>query len=166
MSDGSAVSFRDAISEWGAVAHDVLLETASRYNDFVTYKELAEKVQEISGIRTKSQMRNWIGKVLAVVVEECARRDEPPLTSLCVTQNQTVGDGYRFVLETAGEPIPDDLDHHAAEARLKCYRAYSTDLPSNLNLSRGSRAGLSGFGLDTETVDPVCIHGRLPDTVG
>ncbi|TWH16640.1 hypothetical protein L618_002200000500 [Rhodococcus rhodochrous J45] len=131
VSDGSAVSFRDAISEWGAVAHDVLLETASRYNDFVTYKELAEKVQEISGIRTKSQMRNWIGKVLAVVVEECARRGEPPLTSLCVTQNQTVGDGYRFVLETAGESIPDDLDHHAAEARLKCYRAYSTDLPSN-----------------------------------
>ncbi|TCN53574.1 hypothetical protein EV641_106220 [Rhodococcus sp. SMB37] len=39
-------------------------------------------------------------------------------------------------------------------------------LCSNLNLSRGSRAGLSGFGLDTETVDPVCIHGRLPDTVG
>ncbi|WKK14868.1 hypothetical protein QYN14_26570 (plasmid) [Rhodococcus ruber] len=38
--------------------------------------------------------------------------------------------------------------------------------PPNLNLSRGSRAGLSGFGLDTETVDPVCIHGRLPDTVG
>lgn len=36
----------------------------------------------------------------------------------------------------------------------------------NLNLSRGSRAGLSGFGLDTETVDPVCVHGRLPDTVG
>lgn len=131
VSDGSAVSFRDAIAEWGTVAHDVLLETATRYNDFVTYKELAEKVQEISGIRTKSQMRNWIGKVLAVVVEECARRDEPPLTSLCVTQNQTVGDGYRFVLETAGEPIPDDLDHHAAEARLKCYRAYSTDLPSN-----------------------------------
>ncbi|UZF48257.1 hypothetical protein [Rhodococcus rhodochrous] len=30
------------------------------------------------------------------------------------------------------------------------------NVPS-LNLSRGSRAGLSGFGLDTETVDPVCI---------
>jgi len=131
VSDGSAVLFRDAIAEWGRVAHDVLLDTATRYNDFVTYKELSEKVQEVSGIRTKSQMRNWIGKVLAVVVEECARRGEPPLTSLCVTQNQTVGDGYRFVLETAGEPIPDDLDHHAAEARLRCYRAYSTDLPSN-----------------------------------
>lgn len=131
VSDGSAVSFRDAIAEWGRVAHDVLLETATRYNDFVTYKDLAEKVQEVSGIRTKSQMRNWIGKVLAVVVEECARGGEPPLTSLCVTQSQTVGDGYRFVLETAGEPIPDDLDRHAAESRLRCYRAFSTDLPSN-----------------------------------
>lgn len=131
VADGSAVPFRDAIAEWGTIAHDVLMETATRYNDFVTYMELAERVQEISGIRTKSQMRNWIGKVLAVVVEECARRGEPPLTSLCVTQNQTVGDGYRFVLETAGEPIPDDLDRHAAEARLRCYRAYSTDLPSN-----------------------------------
>ncbi len=131
VSDGSAVAFRDAIAEWGTVAHDVLLDTAARYNDFVTYKELSEQVQEVSGIRTKSQMRNWIGKVLAVVVEECARRGEPPLTSLCVTQNQTVGDGYRFVLETAGEPIPNDLDHHAAEARLRCYRAFGTDLPSN-----------------------------------
>ena len=131
VSDGSAVSFRDAIAEWGRVAHDVLVETATRYNDFVTYKELAENVQEVSGIRTKSQMRNWIGRVLGVVVEECARRGEPPLTALCVTQNQTVGDGYRFVLETAGEPIPDDLDHHAAEARLRCYRAFSTDLPSD-----------------------------------
>lgn len=130
VADGSAVGFKDAIAEWGAAAHQVLFDTATRYNAFVTYLELSERVQEITGIRTKSQMRNWIGKVLAVVVEECARRGEPPLTSLCVTQNQTVGEGYRFVLETAGEPIPDDLDHHAADARLRCYRAFSQDLPA------------------------------------
>lgn len=36
----------------------------------------------------------------------------------------------------------------------------------SLDLSRGSRVGLSSFGFGVETVDAVCIHGRLPDTVG
>ncbi|WP_109529963.1 hypothetical protein [Nocardia aurea] len=47
-------------------------------NDFVTYGELAETVQDVTGIRTRMQMRNWIGKVLAEVVRECVRRGEPP----------------------------------------------------------------------------------------
>lgn len=131
VSDGSAVPFKDAVTAWAEVAHDVLTDTATHYNDIVTYKELSEKVQDIAGIRTRMQMRNWIGRVLGAVVDECALSGKPPLTALCVTQNQTVGEGYRYVLETAGEPIPDDLDHHAAEARLTCYRTYCTNLPAD-----------------------------------
>lgn len=131
VSDGSAMVFSDAIATWAAVAHDVLESTAHRYNDFLTYKELAEKVQELSGIRTRMHMRNWVGRILSAVVDECAHRNEPPLTSLCVTQSQTVGEVYRYVLKKTGEPIPDDLDMHAAEARLRCYRMYATDLPSD-----------------------------------
>lgn len=127
--DESAVESSDALDEWAAVAHDVLTATAERYNDFVTHQELSEKVQEISGIRTRMQTRNWIARVLGAVVDECARRNEPPLTSLCVTRNHTIGEGYRYVLETEGESIPNDLDQHAAEARLRCYRTYATDLP-------------------------------------
>lgn len=129
--DGSAVESSDALIEWSAAAHQVLEATAGRYNDFVTHKELSDKVQEVSGVRTRMQMRNWIDRILGAVVDECARRNQPPLTSLCVTQNHTMGEGYRYVLETAGEPIPDDLDRHAAEARLRCHRTYATDLPRN-----------------------------------
>jgi len=60
------------------------------------------------------------------------------------------------------EEISSGLQHHFDDH----FRSWATHTTINLNLSRGSRAGLSGFGLDTETVDPVCIHGRLPDTVG
>lgn len=59
------------------------------------------------------------------------RRGEPHLTALCVTQNHTVGDGYRYVLECAGEPIPEDLDRHATGARLECYRRLAADIPED-----------------------------------
>ncbi|CDZ92564.1 hypothetical protein QLG13_10325 [Rhodococcus aetherivorans] len=131
ISDGSRVAFADARAAWAVAAQGILERTARRYNGFITYMDLAEQVQEEAGIRTRIQMRNWIGKVLGVVVDECARRGEPPLTALCVKQDHTVGDGYRYVLETASEPIPDDLDHHAAWARLECYRAYADNLPAD-----------------------------------
>lgn len=131
VADGSAVPFSEALAVWADEAHKILEATARRYNDFVTYKELSEKVQDVSGIRTRMHMRNWIGRVLAAVVDECTNRHEPPLRALCVTQNHTVGEGYRYVLEKNGEPLPDDLDLHAAHARLLCYRAYATDLPAD-----------------------------------
>ncbi|MFC9788884.1 hypothetical protein [Rhodococcus sp. NPDC127528] len=129
-SDGSAVPFKEACASWATAAYDVLADTATRYNDFITYKELAEKVQDLTGIRTRSQMRNWIGGVLGEVAVECQRRREPALTALCVTQDQTVGRGYQYVLDIEGQPIPDDLDQHAARARLDCYRHFAAELPA------------------------------------
>ncbi len=75
----------------------------------------------------------------------------PRVTTTCTiaTIDGLIGGNYINVLQVAGDN-PYSLMADIA----------------NLNLSRGSRAGLSGFGLDTETVDPVCVHGRLPDTVG
>ncbi|WP_305779767.1 hypothetical protein [Nocardia nova] len=128
VSDGSAVPFNDALRQWALVAHDVLVDTASKRNEFITYKDLAEQVQALSGIRTRSQMRNWIGRgVLGRVAERCHAAGEPPLTALCVRKDQTVGDGYRYVLELAGLPIPEDLEMHAAYARRECYRRYAPD---------------------------------------
>lgn len=128
-SDGSAVAFKEARSSLATAAYEVLADTATRYNDFITYKELAEKVQEVTGIHTRSQMRNWIGTVLGEVADACQRHGLPALTALCVTQNQAVGQGYRYVLDIAGQPIPDDLDQHAARARLDCYRHFAAELP-------------------------------------
>ena len=131
VADGSAVTFATAKQAWTLAARDVLIRTARRYHGYITYGELANEVQEITGIRTRSHMRNWIGAVLGRVADECLRRGESPLSALCVRQDETVGDGYAYVLEIAGEAIPDDLDMHAAEARLRCYRHFGAELPED-----------------------------------
>jgi hypothetical protein len=129
--DGSAFPFAKARELWAVAARDVLIATARRYHAYVTYGELALAVQKESGVETRSQMRNWIGGVLGMVADDCRRRGEPALTALCVRQDETVGDGYRYVIESAGERVPEDLDQHAAEARLECYRFFGAELPEN-----------------------------------
>ena len=123
------MAFTDAKLAWSMAAREVLIRTARTYHGYITYGELAEEVQQVSGVRTRSQMRNWIGGVLGLVADECHGRGEPPLTALCVHQDETVGVGYGYVLELAGEAVPDDLDGHAAAARLGCYRYFGADVP-------------------------------------
>jgi hypothetical protein len=80
-----------------------------------------------------------VGKVLDTVAERCAAGDDRQLTSLCVkTADETVGDGYGYVLELEGKPIPDDLQMHAAQARLECYEFYGATIPRG-----GGRATLT-----------------------
>jgi hypothetical protein len=128
--DGTEVSFADARVKWAEVAYDVLRETAGRFGDYITYSALAEKVQAQSGISTRLLTRNWVGKVLDTVAERCQSEDERQLTSLCVkTADETVGDGYGYVFELAGTPVPEDLQLHAAQARLECYEFYGATMP-------------------------------------
>jgi hypothetical protein len=137
--DGEEVAFADARVEWAKVAYDVLRDTAGRYGDYVTYSTLSEKVQAQSGIATRLLTRNWVGKVLDTVAERCQQAGEPQLTALAVkTADETVGDGYGYVLELAGKPLPDDLQMHAAEARLECYEFYGATIPRG-----GGRATLT-----------------------
>ena len=129
---GTRVAFPDAMDAWVHAARDVLVATARRYHAYVTYGQLAEQVQVRTGIHTRTQLPNWIGKVLGRVADDALDRGEPPLTALCVRQNETVGDGYIYVLKIAGEPVPEDLDQHAAVARLECYRFFgAVDLPAD-----------------------------------
>ena len=108
---------------------------AHTYHAVITYKALAEKIQESTGIRTRSLLQNWIGPVLGKVVREAHRRGDPPLTALVVhTDDGMVGEGYKEVLEVAGEPpVEDVLDRelHAARSRLECYRRFGATLPPN-----------------------------------
>jgi hypothetical protein len=137
--DGEEVSFADARVEWAKVAYDVLRETAGRYNDYLTYSALSEKIQAKSGISTRLLTRNWVGKVLATVAERCAAAGEPQLTSLCVkTADETVGDGYADIFALTDQPVPEDLQQHAAQARLECYEFYGATLPRG-----GGRAALT-----------------------
>ncbi|OEV32526.1 hypothetical protein HS99_0017170 [Kitasatospora aureofaciens] len=120
---------------WTRAAYPALVEVARRYHAVITYAELAEAVQQASGVRTSINQRHWIGKVLALVVREAHRRGDPPLTSLVVhAADGMVGTGYQDVLAVAGQPpIPDEMDReqHAAAARLACYRHFGADLPAD-----------------------------------
>jgi hypothetical protein len=117
------------MAAWTQAARDALITVAGCYHDFITYTQLAEVVQAQSGIRTRSMLPNWIGKVLGAVAEDCHRRGEPPLSALCVRADQTVGEGYAYVSQLAGEDPPKDLDQHAAEGRLLCYRHFGAEVP-------------------------------------
>ncbi|BBX48044.1 hypothetical protein GCM10009641_09120 [Mycobacterium cookii] len=131
--DGSFVSMNDALDAWEPQAVSLLLDTAKKYNGFVTYKQLAEAVQQQSEIRHDGLLTNWIGSVLGRVVDHCVKEEIPPLSSLCVKEDGTVGDGYRHVLLARGEVVDmeyDQLDDHAAKMRLECYRHFGAYLPA------------------------------------
>lgn len=65
MTDGAAdvrwVKPNEATNEWAAVATEVLTEVASKYLGLITYADLAERVQEQTGLRTRAPYRSWIG---------------------------------------------------------------------------------------------------------
>jgi hypothetical protein len=97
----------------------------------VTYKELADWVQERSLIRTKQLHMHWIGDVLARVSTACLERREPLLSALCVDARGHVGPGYAVAVEMQrGAPVTD-LDDHAAEERLACHRWHGAELPED-----------------------------------
>jgi hypothetical protein len=136
------LTLEEAEEAWAPVAHRILVQVAGEYHGLIQYAELAEQVQEESGIRTRRQVRGWIGPVLAKVAVRNHERDEPPLTALVVHKaDGTVGPGYDEVLRLAGDdPIEDPVarEKHAAAARLQCYQWAGADLPEG-----GGRAALS-----------------------
>lgn len=129
--DGSTVSNSDALKAWVPIARNLLIETAKSYRSVITYKELALQVQEDSGIATPQLIMHWIGGLLEEVARDAQRRQEPPLTALCVRQNGTIGVGYMAAPRSV--PLAEDLDpeEQAAIDRLLCYRAYARDLPAD-----------------------------------
>ncbi len=135
VSDGSAVSAAQAQIVWTRAAYPALVEVAHHYHGVITYADLAEAVQEASGVRTRVNQRHWIGKVLSLVVLEAHRRGDPPLTALVVhAADGKVGAGYQEVLAVAGQPpVLEEMDReqHAAAARLACYRHFGADLPAD-----------------------------------
>lgn len=130
---GSVPTGEAARDAWAAEAYAVLTGVAKTYHAVITYKELAEEIQSRTGLRTKALLHNWIGPILGRVVREAHHRGDPPLTALVVhTDDGKVGSGYKEVLAVAGQPpVEDELEreHHAAAARLACYRRFGATLP-------------------------------------
>ena len=131
--DGESVSMQSALDAWEPHAVALLADTARTYNGVVTYTQLSEAVQEQSGIRHKGLLTNWIGSLLARVIDHCIRAGTPQLSALCVKENGTVGEGYRHALSAAGSRVDelnrDQLDDHAAHMRRECYRHFGDGLP-------------------------------------
>ncbi|NUO33893.1 MAG: hypothetical protein HOQ27_02295, partial [Dermatophilaceae bacterium] len=111
---------------WAKHAYEVLVETAGRYDAVITYSELAEEVQRRSSLWSKSEMRTWIGGLLADMAKVNHVRGEPPLTSLVVhKQDGRASSGYDEARKLAGQrPLddPGERELQAATARLECYR--------------------------------------------
>ena len=130
VSDGSRVEFAAALAAWTAAAVPVLERVARTYHATISYKDLGEEVQNVTGIRTRVLLMNWIGQVLGGVSRISHRRGQPMLSALCVHSDGTVGEGYgQAILDNYGGPLPGDLDMHAAEERLRCYQSFGADLP-------------------------------------
>ncbi len=131
VSDGSEVSYEDAVVKWTAVAVPHLETVASTYGSYVTYKEFGEAVQEAAGVRTKILVHQWVGKVLTAVTAGSGEADGPMLTALVVRQDQTIGAGYAKAAAARDGEVPEDPELHAARQRLACYERYGATLPSN-----------------------------------
>ncbi|WP_255566554.1 hypothetical protein [Iamia sp. SCSIO 61187] len=131
VSDGSRVSWDEALDGWVDAADRYLRDKATEYGAFVTYKELAEHVQEVTGVRTRSLLQNWIGKILNPLAAS-QPAGEPLLTSLVVTTtDHTVGQGYSDPVFAAEGTTPDDLQRHAAQTRWECYRHFGAEMPAD-----------------------------------
>lgn len=135
MSDSSAgperlVSPTAGRQAWTKQTYEVLVETAARYNAVITYADLAEEVQQRSGLRTTAGTGSWMPAVLSLVAHQCHRLTDPALTSLVIHKDGRVGSVYNEVLRIAGlSPIEDERERHAAAARLECYRRWGADVP-------------------------------------
>jgi hypothetical protein len=128
--DESPVAFADAQALWADAARDRLIAVAGVYHAITTYKELSKQVQDDSGVRTTQLMHYWIGDVLGLVALDCARREEPLLSSLCVNAEGSVGPGYAPSVASLRGAEPKDAEDHAALERLACYKHFGATIPA------------------------------------
>ena len=71
-------------------------------------------------------------RVPVAIADRNATEGGPPLRALCVSSgDETVGAGYAYALKIMGQPKPKDLQPHAAESRLQCYRFHGADMPAD-----------------------------------
>ena len=123
---GTPTSEAIALEAWVKETYDVLGTVAFDYHAVLTTTDLAERVQEASGIRTSRPETAWLAKVLLPVAHLCRRNGEPPLTALVVDpRTRWVGEAYDDVLRVDERlPIlePVKREAHASAARLECYR--------------------------------------------
>jgi hypothetical protein len=170
--DGSEVTLSDAKAAWAELARSVLEQVAGEYHALTNHRDVAAELQRRSGITTSATTRSWLVDVLGMVAQECHRRGEPLLSSLCVRSDGTIGDAFgAAMVEAYGAPAPADLDMAAAEERLKCYRHFGATIPPGggnavLAPQVAVRRRNTARRLREDTPLPVCptCHLALPRT--
>lgn len=127
--DGSSVAWSDAIAAWASAGRPVLEGVARQYGSYLTYQQMAEAVQQKAGNH---------GRAVPALDRPGPRHDRnraefalgrTPLTALVVRADGTIGDGYAIPVEEREGAVPADLEMHAAEERLRCYRHFGAELP-------------------------------------
>jgi ribosomal protein L32 len=169
--DAADVGDEASRAAWAVAAREVLIETAQSYHSVITSKELAAQVMERSNIHTSRPTHYWIGDVLGRVSADCAERDEPLLSALCVNAEGSVGKAYEGVVVAARGSQSGDADDHAAIERLECYRHFGAEMPKgggvraltprlSASRSRERRARAA------EKMPPLCptCHTAVPST--
>ncbi|MGM7667634.1 HNH endonuclease [Microbacterium sp. A93] len=129
--DGTEVPHSEALQQWAAVAYEELKRVAGTYNKVISYAGLRTVLHEETGLTTGMLMQNWIGGVLEIAAQRAADANEPPLTSLCVRGDGTIGDGYMRAPKAVTPSSTSDVEQLAAEHRLLCYAAFATDMPAD-----------------------------------
>ncbi|HZK04700.1 MAG TPA: hypothetical protein VFC82_02505 [Actinomycetaceae bacterium] len=124
------VSPTEGKEPWSAAAFDVLMETAQNYEATVTYSELAEVVQERSGLFTRTDSAHWIGSVLSTVSRRCADENLPPLSSVAVVR-PSIGDLFAAAVASPDSAL-EKREAVAARARLRVYREFASDIPDDV----------------------------------
>lgn len=133
VKDARPYTWGEAMRAWAPVAQDALTETAGRYHATITREQLAQRVQDESGVETSEPAENWLPRLLVHVAKAAAAGDGMPLVSLCVDDDGYVGRDYAQLpgLTTAEEAEPErvGVEETAARHRLLCYRQFAGDLP-------------------------------------
>ena len=92
---------------WAEAGRAVLLRgSTGRYQAVISHKDLAQQVQERTGITTSRLVHYWIADVLGPVAIECATREEPLLVALCVNSQDSVGAAYANAVQAARGETP------------------------------------------------------------
>lgn len=123
--DGRPTTEAIALEQWARAAHDALEETAATYHGVVREADLAERVQQVTGVRTTRPQERWLPKVLQPLAHLHHRDGYPPLTALVVDAHGWVGPRYDDVLRATEElPVTEHAarERHASRARLACYQ--------------------------------------------
>lgn len=131
VADGSPVWFNDALKLWTPLAYDELLAKARDYNAVITQEDLGDRVQELSGVATRLELADWIGKVLEAVAALASMQGDPPLVALCVREDRTAVPGYARLPRNVDEGTGENVERLAARHRLLCYQKYAENLPAD-----------------------------------